>query len=107
MWVMLILTTSVALQFVAAFLALRLIRITGRRTGWVMIAVAVSLMALRRCITLFGFLFGNRVPAPDPLTEWVALIISVLMALGIAAINPLFLSIKRSEEAPPAIAPQI
>lgn len=99
MGAMLILTTSIALQFVAAFLALRLIRITGRRTGWAMIAAAVSLMALRRCITLFGFLFGNRVPAPDPLTEWVALTISVLMAVGIAAINPLFLSIKRSEEA--------
>ncbi|GEM_PF-6586877 len=46
MWAMLILTTSIALQFVAACLALRLIQITRRRTGWTMIAAAVSLMGL-------------------------------------------------------------
>ncbi|MCG3113272.1 MAG: PAS domain S-box protein [Candidatus Manganitrophus sp. SB1] len=98
MLAILILTTSIVFQLAAAYLALRLIRITGRRTGWTMIAAAVFLMALRRCITLFGFLFGNGMPAPDPLTEWVALIISVLMLVGIGAISRLFSSIKRSEE---------
>ncbi|MDC4226296.1 MAG: hypothetical protein MPW15_19105 [Candidatus Manganitrophus sp.] len=49
----LILTISIILQFVAALLALRLIRITGRWTGWSLIAAAITLMAVRRSISLF------------------------------------------------------
>lgn len=94
--VTLILTISIVLQFVAAFLALRLIRVTGKGMGWGMVAAAITLMTLRRCVTLFDFLSGGQ--APDPITESIALAISVLMAAGIAAIRPLFLSMKRSEE---------
>jgi PAS domain S-box-containing protein len=95
MEVTLILFASIILQFVAAFLALRLIRMTGRRISWAMIAAAVSLMAVRRCITLIGFLSGGA--APNPTAEWTALAISVLMAAGVGAIGPLFFSIRQSE----------
>lgn len=97
----LILTISIILQFVAALLALRLIRITGRWTGWSLIAAAITLMAVRRSITLFHHL-TNGGPS-DLYTEsiplTVSMIISVLMAAGIAAITPLFVSMKKSEEA--------
>lgn len=94
-------TISIILQFVAALLALRLIRITGRWTGWSLIAAAITLMAVRRSITLFYHL-TNGGPS-DLYTEsiplTVSMIISVLMAAGIAAITPLFVSMKESEEA--------
>ncbi|MCG3115890.1 MAG: PAS domain-containing protein [Candidatus Manganitrophus sp. SA1] len=93
----LILTISIILQFVAVFLALRLIRITGRRSGWVLIAAAISLIAFRLLFTLFNFLSGKEA-LPALLNEWVALSTSALIAFGIAAIIPLFLSMKRSEE---------
>lgn len=96
----LILITSVILQLVAAILALRLIRVTGGRTAWIFIAVAILLMAIRRCLTLakltdwdLPYLFMQS----DE--ELVALLISILMVLGIACIEPLFHSIKRSKEA--------
>lgn len=95
--VTLILTISIVLQLIAAFLALRLIRVTGKGIGWGMVAAAITLMTLRRCVTLFDFL--SRGQAPDPIAESIALAISVLMAAGIAAIRPLFLSMKRSEAA--------
>ena len=97
MGIMLILVVSILLQFVAAILALRLIRITGRRIGWAMIAAAVTLMALRRCITLFNFLSGGT--APDLQSEWVALATSVLTAAGVGTIGSLFVSMKQSKDA--------
>jgi light-regulated signal transduction histidine kinase (bacteriophytochrome) len=94
----LVLAISILLQFTAGYLAFRLIKVTGRRTAWVLIATAVFLMAIRRCITLFHMLSGEKVPA-DFTAELVALVTSALMVSGIALIAPLFFSIKRSEEA--------
>lgn len=97
--VTLVLIISILLQVSAALLALRLIWLTGRRTAWVLIATAVSFMAVRRSITLFRLFSGDLSRPPDLLAELVALAISVLMVGGIAWIAPLFLSIRRSEEA--------
>jgi PAS domain S-box-containing protein len=94
--VLLILAISVLLQFTAAFLALRLIWITGRRRAWLFIAAGISLMAIRRSITLFDVLRGELYP--DPTAELVALATSILIVFGVALIAPLFLSIKRSEK---------
>ncbi len=99
MGVTLVLIISALLQFASAFLALRLMRITGRRTVWVLIAAAVSLMAVRRCITLFQLISGNISYPPDLSAELVMLAISVFMVIGIAWIAPLFLSIRQAEEA--------
>ena len=55
-------------------------------------------MAIRRSVTLFHMLGGDSIPA-DVAAETVALLTSALMVAGIAFIVPLFLSIKRSEEA--------
>lgn len=99
MLVISILTLSILLQVAAALLALRLIRVTQVKTAWVLIAVAISLMALRRTITLFQMIFLDKPTTADLTAEVVALAISVLMVLGIARIAPVFTSIKNSEEA--------
>ncbi len=65
MAVSLVLAASILLQFTAALLALRLIRITGRGSAWALIAVAVSLMAIRRCATLFDFISSGFSYPPD------------------------------------------
>jgi|GEM_PF-1484433 len=88
---------SALLQLLAALIAVRLIRITGRRTAWVMIAVAISIQMIRRFIALFRLLFGDAYYT-DTFDELVALAISLFMASGLAFIAPLFLTIKRSEE---------
>jgi PAS domain S-box-containing protein len=98
MEVIIILALSLLLQFIAAFLALRLIRVTGQRIAWIMIATAIFLMAIRRSISLFRMLIGENY-LPDLSAELVALFTSALMVVGIALIAHLFLSIRRAEDA--------
>lgn len=95
-----ILTASILLQVSAALLALRMIRITKQKPAWVLMAMAFSLMALRRCLSLYQLLFTDFTPQPlDQIYELVGLATSALMLGGIAWIAPLFFSIKSSEEA--------
>jgi PAS domain S-box-containing protein len=94
-----ILVISVLIQFAAALLALRLIRVTGRRVAWILIAAALFLMAIRRCITLFQAEFWGVPYTTSMSAELVALVISILMLNGVIWIAPLFSSLKRSEEA--------
>lgn len=90
---------SVAIQFVAAALALRLCWITEKITAWVLIALAISFMALRRCFTLYEWISRSTPLQPlDITTEMVGLAISALMLAGVALIAPLFLVIKQSGE---------
>jgi PAS domain S-box-containing protein len=93
-----ILSLSIVLQVIAAILALRLIKVTQAKSAWVLIAGAISLMALRRLITLFQMVFLDTPTTLDLTAEVVALAISILMVLGIAGIAPVFLAMKNSEE---------
>ncbi|MEF9427634.1 MAG: PAS domain-containing sensor histidine kinase, partial [Candidatus Mariimomonas ferrooxydans] len=97
--VSIVLGISVVLQFLAAILALRLIWVTEKKIAWILIAGAISLMAIRRSITLTRLIRGDISYPPDLTAEVVALVISVLMVVGIALIAPLFRKIKKSEEA--------
>ena len=88
---------SVLLQFLAAFLALRLIWVTGRIASWIMVAGAILLMAFRRCISLYDWYFITVSPLPLDVTfEIFGLCISAMMAVGLLLISPLFHSIRRS-----------
>lgn len=93
------LAVSVTLQLIAAVLALRLIRVTGRTLAWVAIASAVLLMAVRRGSTLIAAL---QLPAAESgvtlSTELIALAISALLVCGLASIGPMFERIRRAEE---------
>ena len=94
-----ILASSVLLQVVAAIMAVRLIKVTGERVAWGVIATAITLMAVRRVIPLVRIIAGDPTFRPDVVAEYVALAISVLMVIGIARIAPVFSSIRRSEKA--------
>lgn len=88
---------SLLLQLAAAALALRLVSLTGRQWGWGLIAAAMLLMAARRCVPFAHLLLGQPVTAFDPVQEWLSLIISGCMLLGVASIAPLFVSLRRSQ----------
>jgi PAS domain S-box-containing protein len=93
------LLTSIVLQLAAAVLSLRLIVVTGRLRAWIFVSLAISLMAVRRLISL-SWLFTGRTPPPLELGfELVGLVTSVLMLAGIALIRPLFQSFRDSEAA--------
>jgi PAS domain S-box-containing protein len=88
---------SILLQLFAAFLALRLIRVTGKRPAWVLIAVAMTLITLRRSITLYESILYDY--PLNLITELLMVSISTLFVAGISWIAPVFLSLKNSEEA--------
>jgi PAS domain S-box-containing protein len=96
MTIVLLLGLSLLLQIAAAIVALRLVRVTGTRTAWLVIAAAVGLMALRRAVTLGAVLAGDATRL-DPMAEVVALVISALMLLGLALIGPWFAATRRAD----------
>ncbi len=89
-----ILCLSAILQFTAALLSVRLINETGRWKAWSLIAAAMTLMGVRRSITLYRTLTEGSVYSADLTAELVALTISVLMVLGVYFIGPIFKKIK-------------
>lgn len=93
-----ILFFSIAFQLSAAILALRLIRITGRRTGWLLIAIAVTMMTMRRVESLVMALGMGRFLGGEFLFEIVGLILSMLMLVGIWRISPIFQELADSRE---------
>ena len=94
-----ILGTSIVLQFIAAFLALNLIRVTGWRVAWSMIAGAMVLMGARSSIILYHSVFDSGSAPPNLSAELVALTISALMVAGAAKVAPVFEANRRNEEA--------
>ncbi|MBU1969268.1 MAG: two-component sensor histidine kinase [Gammaproteobacteria bacterium] len=93
-----ILGLSIALQFIAAVMAFRLIRLTGERWAWGFIAAAIMLMTIRRSISLFHMVVNGNSYKADVIAEVVALVISILMVIGIARIAPVFRSVRQAKE---------
>lgn len=83
MLVTVILALSILLQFAAAGIALWLFRVRTVRWAWMLIATAITLMAFRRCITMMRVLSGDMANPPDLSAEWVALLISSCMVVGL------------------------
>ena len=92
-----VVTASVLFQLIAAYLAVRLIAVTGKKAAWLLVAVAVSLMTVRRVESLATLLAGAQVGGPDALFDVIGLIISCCMLAGVYMIRPVFSSLARSE----------
>lgn len=89
---------SISFQLAATFLALRLIRITGRKWGWLLISIAVLLMTVRRVESLMNFVGGASPNESDFLFEMTGFVLSVLMFLGMWRISPIFKELAESRE---------
>lgn len=103
MMIIVVLACSVLIQAAAAVMAFRLIDITGRRRAWLCISAALALMAIRRMVPLWSILSGQAV-SPDLVNEIIGLMLSILMAAGIALLGPLFMERKRLEKKLVALA---
>lgn len=93
-----IISLSILFQLASAVLALSLIRTTKRRVAWTLVAAAITLMALRRVESLMILISGDPSHEPDLLFEVNGLVISLLMAVGMCLIRPIFSTLARSEE---------
>jgi len=84
--VLVVLLLSITLQLVAAFLAIRLTRVTSWRSPWLLIAGASVLMTVRRMVTLSNYPHWDSRP-PQLSAELIALAISALMVFGVALLG--------------------
>lgn len=88
---------SILLQVGAAVAALRLLRLTGLVWAWFFIAGALLLMIARRVLTLYDVLFFGTTPL-DASTELVGLVVSLLLAIGVSGIRPVFQAVQAAQE---------
>lgn len=78
-----ILSVSILVQMIAVVFAIFNVRYTPQKTPWICVTVAITLMAVRRIITLAGTLATWEIPRSVSWgAEFTALVISVLMASG-------------------------
>lgn len=89
---------SLAAQVVAAAMALRLIASTRYRTGWILTAVALLLMAVRRVIAFVSMRSSGEV-AHVSASEALALVISVMFVMAMVLMSRYFRRIAASEHA--------
>jgi PAS domain S-box-containing protein len=81
----------------AALLALRLMRLTGRRLAWLLVSVGLFIMAVRRMVPL-ALVFSGTESHPLHSTELIGLLISAVMFVGMLLIRPYFQTLRTSED---------
>ncbi len=92
------LIVSILLQLVAVAIALRLTKVTKYKISWILISAGFVFMAVRRLIDLFQFMQKKPIHDLNLLNDWIAVIISVLISLGVIIIPEIFNYIKKEED---------
>lgn len=90
---------SIVLQLIAVAVALRLTKITKYKISWILISLGFVFMAVRRFIDLIQFLRQKPIDDLNLLNDWIAVLISVLISLGVIIIPEIFSYIKKEEQA--------
>jgi signal transduction histidine kinase len=93
-----ILILSILFSLATAWMALRLIPLSGGKLAWVLIASAFALRAVRLPLQLFFFLDPHTEYALVVLDELLGLAISILGAAGMYWIAPFFVAFRQAEE---------
>ncbi|MCK5169664.1 MAG: sensor histidine kinase [Bacteroidales bacterium] len=88
---------SIVLQLIAVTIALRLTKVTKYKISWILISIGFVFMAVRRAIDLFQFM--QKIPIDDlnMINDWIAVVISILISIGVIIIPEIFNYIKKEE----------
>ena len=88
---------SIVLLIVASSVALSFMKLTKFRLSWIFISIAFVFMAVIKVIELFEFF--QRSPSYNWLMfeEWLGVLVSVLIIMGVFLIREIFTSLKRAE----------
>ncbi|WP_461633365.1 sensor histidine kinase [Labilibaculum euxinus] len=84
------LIVSVLLQFGAFFITISLIPKTRFNSSWIMVSIGFLLMALRRFTELFSVFNADQGKPEIFITNWMAVVISLLMFFGAFYIRRIF-----------------
>jgi len=97
--------SSLILQGTAVYYSFRLIALTGHTRAWLLLAVGIATMAVRRFITFLTLL---SVPAPHHVVDYSFEVIGVfgsaMMLAGVILIKPIFIALRGAEEEQRALA---
>ena len=96
--IFLVLELSILFQFTALIIAFWLIKVTGRKEAWILLAAALTMMVARRIFTFYSLYNGTTANSFTLAEELIELAVSLLLAAGMAVAVPFIQSIKRSEE---------
>ena len=92
------LVLSILLQFFAAFVAIRLTKVTKYNLSWILISLGFLIMAMNRLFELIPKLY-ERVPYDiNIIFTWMGFFTSVCFTIGVLLIRKIFNFIKRLEE---------
>ncbi|PKL52441.1 MAG: hypothetical protein CVV37_01275 [Nitrospira bacterium HGW-Nitrospira-1] len=92
-----ILGFSLLLQIITIYLSLKLISITKWKSAWLLLALGIVTMGIRRAMIFSGLLTGDLIDMPAVSYELIGLIGSALMLGGVVFVKPIFLSIVNKE----------
>ncbi len=81
---------SIVLQFVAAILAIPLIKKTKFNISWILISMALILMAIRRFIELVPFIQKETSLPEVTMAHWLGILISIFFLIGVFYIRKIF-----------------
>jgi signal transduction histidine kinase len=85
------------LQFVAAALAISLTRVTRYNFSWILISLALILMAARRLFEIIPYFVPDYTRDMTTLNTWLGIVISLLVTVSIIFIKKIFKSITEAE----------
>jgi len=88
---------SIVLQIVAASIALRFMKLTKYRLSWILLSLSFVFMAVRKIIQFFEFFRGYPSFRWQVIDEWIGVLISFMIIVGVVLIRELFQSLKRAE----------
>jgi len=88
---------SIVLQVIAAVIALSFVKMTKYRLSWILLSLSFVFMAIRKLIQLSELLRGVPSYAWQMIDEWMGVLISFMIIVGVVLIREIFYSLKRAE----------
>ena len=89
-----ILAISIVLHLIGAALALRMIRICERKPAWLLIALAIAVLAIQKSFVLVSVM-SSQTTTDSLITEITGLLVPILAIVGMVMLIPVF---RRSQE---------
>ncbi len=96
--IFLVLEISILFQIAALIIAFWLIKVTGRKEAWVLLAAALAIMTMRRVYTFHALYTGVPASGIYVTEEMFEIVATMLIAAGMAFTVPLIQSIRQSEK---------
>jgi ABC-type glycerol-3-phosphate transport system permease component len=91
------LSISIILQFIAAYVAISLTKVTRYNISWIFISIALFFMAVRRLIEIVPFLYRKFYDDIQIVDQWLGVATSILVAIGIFFVRKIFNQLREAD----------